>query len=128
MTWGFPSANRGRAPVFNFKSEGCRFGESRRCLIPASAFFEFTGSKAPKSKWRFAWQNSPVLAVAGLWRPGGAGAAESFTMLTTVPGPDIEPYHDRQIVVFAPRDGDRGSISRGPKRKFWRRTLWVRCR
>ena len=25
-------------------------------------------------------------------------------MLTTSPGPDIEPYHNRQIVVLPPRD------------------------
>ena len=25
---------------------------------------------------------------------------EAFTMLTTEPGPDIGPYHDRQVVVL----------------------------
>ena len=25
-------------------------------------------------------------------------------MLTTTPGPDIEPYHDRQVVVLKPED------------------------
>ena len=28
----------------------------------------------------------------------------SFTMLTTSPGPDIEPYHNRQVVVLRPQD------------------------
>src|ERR1700691_305818 len=42
MKFGFPPSGRG-APVFNFRSEGRRFGGSDRCLIPASAFFEFTG-------------------------------------------------------------------------------------
>ncbi|AHG49065.1 hypothetical protein RLEG12_08985 (plasmid) [Rhizobium leguminosarum bv. trifolii CB782] len=29
--------------------------------------------------------------------------ASAFTMLTTTPGPDVAPIHDRQVVVLAPR-------------------------
>src|SRR5689334_15939526 len=43
MRWGFPPARPGGAPVFNFKSDGRSFAQSKRCLVPASAFFEFTG-------------------------------------------------------------------------------------
>jgi putative SOS response-associated peptidase YedK len=42
-----PSSPRG-GPVFNYRSEGRRFAKSNRCLIPASAFFEFTGKKIRK--------------------------------------------------------------------------------
>lgn len=102
MRWGFAPARQGGAPVFNFKSEGRRFGQSKRCLVPASAFFEFTGARSPKSKWRFALPDEPAFAVAGLWRddPGGS----TFTMLTVAPGEDIRPFHDRQIAVLAPRE------------------------
>jgi putative SOS response-associated peptidase YedK len=44
----FPPSLRRRgkgAPVINFRSEGRRFPKGR-CLIPASHFFEFTGSKS----------------------------------------------------------------------------------
>ena len=45
MRFGFPPpAGRKGGPVFNFRSEGRHFSDSRRCLIPASAFFEFTGN------------------------------------------------------------------------------------
>lgn len=30
---------------------------------------------------------------------------DCFTMLTVAPGPDIAPYHDRQIVVLPPEHG-----------------------
>jgi hypothetical protein len=33
---------------------------SNRCLIPASAFFEFTGKKYPKAKHRFVLKGSPI--------------------------------------------------------------------
>ena len=101
MNFSFPPSGRG-GPVFNFKSEGRRFDNSNRCLIPASAFFEFTGKKYPKAKHRFALRGAPFLAIAGIWREGKGTAPPAFTMLTTAPGPDVEPYHPRQVVVLRP--------------------------
>ena len=100
MTFGFPPPRPRAAPVFNFKSEGRHFDKSNRCLVPASAFFEFTGTKYPKAKHRFTLAGSSWMAIAALWREGPDGP--SFAMLTTAPGPDIEPYHDRQVVVLRP--------------------------
>src|SRR4051794_38128598 len=48
MNFGLPPASPRGGPVFNFKSEGRHFQNSHRCLVPASAFFEFTGRKYPK--------------------------------------------------------------------------------
>jgi putative SOS response-associated peptidase YedK len=103
MTFGFlPKSPRG-ALVFNFKSEGRRFGKSNRCLIPASAFFEFTGKRYPKAKHRFSLVGAPVMAIAGLWRDM-EGGTPAFTMLTTEPSEDVRPYHDRQVAVLRPED------------------------
>jgi putative SOS response-associated peptidase YedK len=67
-------------------------------LIPASHFFEFTGSKSPKSKWKFTKPGEDWFCFAGLWRPTNVG--EAFTLLTTEPGPDVAPIHNRQMVVL----------------------------
>src|SRR5216110_2004990 len=40
---------------------------------------------------------------AGLWRPMPDGGA-AFTLLTTEPGPDVAPIHDRQMVVLERSD------------------------
>jgi putative SOS response-associated peptidase YedK len=93
MRWGFPGQ---RGPVINFRSDGRSFPKGR-CLVPIDAFFEFTGPKAPKSKWRFTPADQRFLGVAGLIRD------DRFTLLTCPPGPDIAPYHDRQIVIL-PRE------------------------
>jgi putative SOS response-associated peptidase YedK len=90
--------------VFNFRSEGRHFDKSNRCLIPTSAFFEFTGKRYPKAKHRFALKGSPITAIAGIWREGKGDQQPAFTMLTTEPGPDVEPYHNRQVVVLRPED------------------------
>ncbi len=99
LRWGFAPPRPGAPPVFNFKSEDRSFAKSNRCLIPASAFFEFTGKKSPKNKWKFSLTGSPILAVAGLWREDAVNG-DAFTMLTTAPGPDVAPFHDRQIAVL----------------------------
>lgn len=96
LRWGFPPpVGRKGGPVINFRSEGRRFPNGR-CLIPADGFYEFTGDKAPKAKWLFTSTQSDLFCIAGLVRE------DRFTMLTTAPGPDIAPYHDRQIVILPP--------------------------
>ena len=89
---------------FNFRSDGRRFGDSKRCLVPASALFEFTGTKYPKAKHRFTLNDAPFMAIAGLWREGQGNQPDTFTMLTTEPGPDVAPIHNRQLVVLRPED------------------------
>ena len=103
MRFGWPPPRPKAPPVFNFKSDGRHFDNSKRCLIILSGFFEFTGTKSPKSKHRFSVRGSPIMAIAGLWSEDADGAL-SFTMLTTEPGPDIAPYHDRQVCVILPED------------------------
>lgn len=94
--WAWKSP-QGR-PVFNFRSDGRSFAQSTRCLIPADAFYEFTdpepGQKR-KTKWRFTMKGQPWFWIAGLVKN------DAWAMLTTEPGPDVAPYHDRQIVVLA---------------------------
>ncbi|HTK34528.1 MAG TPA: SOS response-associated peptidase family protein [Caulobacteraceae bacterium] len=102
MRWSWPAPNG--KPVFNFRSEGRRFGDSLRCVIPASAFFEFTGERSPKIRHRFTLRGAPFMGIAGLWKPGTGNERARFTMLTTEPGPDIAPYHGRQIAVLRPED------------------------
>jgi putative SOS response-associated peptidase YedK len=99
LRWGFPPARPKAPPVINFRPEGRRFPNGR-CLIPASHFFEFTGSKWPKSKWKFTKAEEEWFCFAGLWRPMPGGAGEAFTLLTTEPGSDVAPIHDRQMVVL----------------------------
>lgn len=103
MRWGFPPGRPKAGPVINFRSEGRRFDRGR-CLVPASAFYEFTGTKYPKTKWRFTMVGEDWFCLAGLWRPPAEGVGESFTLLTVAPGPDIRPYHDRQVAVLSRDD------------------------
>jgi putative SOS response-associated peptidase YedK len=74
-----------------------------RCLIIADGFYEFPTHTDPKSKrkhkWLFTKANEPWFCIAGIWR-STAEVGEAFTMLTAEPGPDLAPYHNRQIAVL----------------------------
>jgi putative SOS response-associated peptidase YedK len=59
-----------------------------------------------KAKWQFRMIGLDWFCVAGLWRTDPQ-VGEAWTMLTCPPGPDIAPYHDRQIVLLGPADYGR---------------------
>ena len=101
MRWGFRPPHAKAGPVINFRSEGRVFRHGR-CLVPASWFFEFTGSRTPKSKWKFTRTGAPWFCIAGLWRPGDGTFPDSFAMLTLAPGPDVARLHNRQIAILEP--------------------------
>lgn len=100
--WSWPGP--AGKPVYNFRSDGRSFGEGR-CLIIADGFYEFTAPTDPtkkrKDKWLFTVKGLSWFCIAGIWR-SDPKIGEAFTMLTMPPGPDIEPYHDRQIVILDP--------------------------
>ena len=100
--WSWPGS--GGKPVYNFRSDGREFGPNR-CLIIADGFYEFTtptdaGAKR-KDRWLFTYPGSPMIGIAGLTR-ADPGVGDAFTMLTTEAGPDVAPYHGRQIAVLPP--------------------------
>lgn len=133
--WSWPLANG--KPLYNFRSEGRRFGNTAtggRCLIPLDGFYEFSDpapdpaapplpkARARKDKWCFTLtpaadparpnpyasgtHEDAFFCIAGLWRRDAA-VGEAFTMLTCEPGPDVAPYHARQVVLLpAARWGD----------------------
>ena len=98
--WSWPGG--GGKPVYNFRSDGREF-PTGRCLIIADGFYEFTAPADPKQKrkdrWLFTSRSEPMLGFAGLVRDA-PGIGQAFTMLTTEPGPDVRPYHNRQVAVL----------------------------
>jgi putative SOS response-associated peptidase YedK len=106
LRWSWPQSGTNKRPVFNFVSEGRRFPAATRCLIPATAFYEFTDTTEPgkrtKDRWLFTVNDTPIFGIAGKWVHDPVNDEPRWTMLTAEPGPDIAPIHDRQIVVLTP--------------------------
>ncbi|MGS1015526.1 SOS response-associated peptidase family protein [Allosphingosinicella humi] len=105
--WSWPGPTG--KPVYNFRSEGRDFS-SGRCLIVADGFYEFTAPEDPKAKrktkWLFTKAGEDWFCIAGLWRTHPE-VGEAYTMLTMAPGPDVAPYHSRQVAVLERDDWGR---------------------
>ena len=100
--WSWPGPTG--KPIYNYRSEGRTL--SGRCLILTDGFYEFTepqpGDKK-KTRWIFTMPGFDWFGIAGIVRPWQDG--EAFTMLTMEPGPDVAPYHSRQVAALSPGDG-----------------------
>jgi putative SOS response-associated peptidase YedK len=86
--------------------------KSRRCLVPADAFYEWQKIDA-KTKQPFAigMKDGSPYAFAGLWErwrdPATREPLETFTVITTDPNELVEPMHNRMPVIIQPKDYDR---------------------
>lgn len=81
----------------------------RRCIIPASGFYEWMKKAGGKQPYFITAAHGEPLGFAGLWEgwhgPNGE-EIESCTILTTDANEAIAPLHDRMPVILAPEDYD----------------------
>lgn len=99
--WGFPGI-RGKGVIINARSETAyekrMFSESvknRRCVIPAAHFYEWN---AEKEKITFLRKDSPVLFMAGFYKPFEDG--ERFVILTSPANSSAADVHDRMPLIL----------------------------
>jgi putative SOS response-associated peptidase YedK len=83
----------------------------QRCLVPVNAFFEWSGDKGNRIKWRIALRSEPLFALAGLWewwrdRDSGEGVP-SYTIVTCAANAAIAPLHERMPVILRQADEAR---------------------
>lgn len=86
--------------------------KARRCLIPASGYYEWTagdGPKAPKQPWLMRRPDGAPITFAGLWERWRGddklpGPVETFTIITTDANAKTASKHDRMPVILDPRD------------------------
>lgn len=81
--------------------------KNRRCIVPASAWYEWTGEKGAKVKHRFSRVDDNVIWFAGLWdhvTTPDQGEFSSFTILTASSAGILKEYHDRAPVILDESD------------------------
>jgi len=96
--------------LFNARAEGIAEKPSfrsafkhRRCLIPASCFYEWSGPKGAKTKHRIARADGHPLALAGIceeWPQPDGALLRSCTIITITPNAVMEPIHNRMPVIL----------------------------
>lgn len=100
--------------TINARSEGIenkpsfkRALRTQRCIIPASAFFEWQGSPGRKTKYRIARPDGEMFGLAGLydiWKSPAGNELKTCTIITTTPNAVLEPIHNRMPVILLPND------------------------
>lgn len=74
----------------------------RRCLVPASGFYEWDKHSQPKQPYYFYKPQQKLLAFAGLWAlwEHEASIIFSFTIITRVANDSVKSIHDRMPVIL----------------------------
>jgi putative SOS response-associated peptidase YedK len=78
---------------------------ARRCLLPASGFYEWRRVERRKQPYFIRLRDGDPFALAGLWEPAreaGGEAAGSCAILTTGANTVVSPLHDRMPVIVRP--------------------------
>jgi putative SOS response-associated peptidase YedK len=83
--------------------------KKRRCIVPASGFFEWTGSAGHRIPHAITVEGCPLVAMAGLWecwKDAGGAPVETFTILTTEANGFMSALHDRMPAILPPENID----------------------
>ena len=109
MRWGYSFP--GGRPVINARAETAaekplfRDGmRQRRCLIPASSYFEWERRDGQKTKYAIHPAGAEMLYLAGIYhleKHDGA-VVPSFAILTRSAAPEIAFIHDRMPAILPP--------------------------
>ncbi|HEY6302802.1 MAG TPA: SOS response-associated peptidase [Terriglobales bacterium] len=120
MQWGLiPSWSRdatGAAKRINARSETVATTpafrdafKSRRCLLPADGFYEWSRTGKTKQPYCFEVNDGELFALAGLWErwksPDGTWI-RTCSILTTTANAVTSPIHDRMPVILDSSDDD----------------------
>ena len=79
----------------------------RRCLIPATGFYEWKKVAGGKQPYNIRMEDGGLFAFAGLWerwKGSDGNLVESCTIIVTDANELIRPVHDRMPVILDPAD------------------------
>ena len=106
MRWGFRHPSRGML-VFNTRSETaaekplfCTSVADRRCLIPASSYYEWQKADGQKVKFSFSSCKDEPLYLAGLYFRSSHDKLPFFTILTRDATDELKFIHSRMPVLL----------------------------
>lgn len=104
MRWGW-TRPWSRGPLVNATADGGVLKrtfapalESRRCLVPATGYYEYREEQGVKRPYDIHLVDAPVFAFAGLWEPEPEGTR--FVVLTTAANALAGQIHDRMPAIL----------------------------
>lgn len=115
-SWWHKPLKEKRFSTFNARSETVATSRAfrgsfrhRRCLVPVSGFYEWTGAKGARIPFAIGLKNRRWFCFAGLWDRAMIDGSEidTFTILTTEPNDLMAGLHTRMPVILDPSDYER---------------------
>ena len=98
--------NNARAEGLFDKPSFRQAARRRRCLLPASGFYEWQTGPGSKQPWYVSATDAPYIAMAGLfeaWRPDDAAEwLLTCCVITTAANSLMAPVHERMPVIVPP--------------------------
>jgi putative SOS response-associated peptidase YedK len=83
----------------------------RRCLVPATGYYEWKRQGGRKQPWLFRLRDDTPMCLAGLWEAwhdrAGGGVVETCAVITTAPNELAQTVHDRMPAILALADVER---------------------
>jgi putative SOS response-associated peptidase YedK len=79
----------------------------RRCLVPASGFYEWQQTERGKLPHFIHLKEAELFAFAGLydvWKDTEGNELRTYTIITTIPNKLMQPIHNRMPVILHPDD------------------------
>lgn len=103
--WARPNAAPGPLPNVRAETLAGRFrgaAQLRRCVLPASGFFEWQPVGRRKQPWLFTTRDGRPFGLAGIWDTWRADGVvlETCAVITTTPNAVVAPVHDRMPVLL----------------------------
>jgi len=92
-----------RKETVNNKSVFKKAFYKRRCIIPATGFYEWKKSKYSNQPYFFTLSNKTPMALAGIWetwKHKTHGIIHSFAIVTTQANPIVLPVHARMPLII----------------------------
>ena len=83
--------------------------EKRRCIVPATGFYEWQGVPGHKQPYAITFPDQPLFGFAGLWerwQPGSGEPVETFAIVTTDANETVAAIHDRMPAIIQPDQAD----------------------
>ncbi len=105
-----------RAGSLDEKPMFCGLLADRRCIVPASGFYEWKSEGTRKVPFYIRRKDRALLFFAGLYDTGQDPAGEpheSYTIITTEPNGLMAPVHDRMPVILT-EEGVQRWLASGP--------------
>jgi putative SOS response-associated peptidase YedK len=112
--WGFPNFKQTSGVIINARCETLEerptfknIFHSKRCLVPASGFYEWKKTEDKKEKYLIRTGNQELFYMAGLYntfKDKNGNPFTGFVIITTEANEKMSEIHNRMPIIFERKD------------------------